>query len=75
MVKCVGGPGFGYLGWNGRIRAGRGGGAFKKEVGEVIRRVLGACMVLDPVHRANAQEIVEMMPEACRLWKPSATTI
>ena len=52
-----------WLDWNGRISAGRGG-AFKREVREVFRRVLGASMVIDPVRRATAQEIVEMMPEA-----------
>ena len=30
----------------------------------MIRRVLAASIVIDPVHRANAQEISEMMPEA-----------
>ena len=30
-----------------------------------MRRVLGVSTVIDPVHRAKAQVIVEMMPEAC----------
>ena len=52
-----------FLDWNGRISAGRGG-AFKQAVGDVIRRVLRVSMVIDPVRRANAQDIVEMMPDA-----------
>ena len=52
-----------WLDWDGRIVAGRGV-AFKKEVEEVMRRVLGVSMVIDPVHRAKAQVIVAMMPEA-----------
>ena len=59
----MGKPNLKWLDWNGRISAGRGGG-FKREVREVFRRVLGASMVIDPVRRAIAQEIVEMMPEA-----------
>ena len=39
-------------------------GRFKKDVEEVSRSVLGVSMVIDPVHRATAQVIVEMMPEA-----------
>ena len=51
------------LDWDGRFR-----GPFKKDVEEVLRSVLGVSMVIDPVHRATAQVIVEMMPEA---WETS----
>ena len=44
--------------------------AFKKEVEEVLRRVLGASMVIDPAHRAGAQVIASMMPEA---WETMET--
>ena len=52
-----------WLDWDGRIKMG-GGGALKKDVEEVMRRVLGVSTVIDPAHRAKAQAIVEMMPDA-----------
>ena len=51
----------GWIGMGGLTRV---GWAFKKEVGEVIRRVPGASMVIDPDPKAYAQEIVEVTPEA-----------
>ena len=51
------------LDWDRKIRVGRSVG-LKKEAEEVLRRVIRVSMVIDPVHRAKAQAIVAMMPEA-----------
>ena len=51
------------LDWDRKIRVDRSVG-LKKKAEEVLRRVVRVSMVIDPVHRAKAQAIVAMMPEA-----------
>ena len=52
-----------WLDWDRNIRVGKRV-ALKKEAEEVMRRVLGVSMVIDPAHSVKAQMIVAMMPEA-----------
>ena len=53
VVKCLDEPDTECLDWGRRITAGRRV-VFKEDVEEVVGRVLGVSMVIDPAHRAKA---------------------